>query len=118
MLAGLSALHLEPRRALRRAGLWTVVVSPVVAAVAMGSTLYDGVRRLLFIYVLAASGWTGVLCGARPPWLHRSAPLGLALGLASLGIFDPRLHPKQGVYFNGRVGASRGAFKRYEMDYG
>ena len=124
VLAGavLSVLFISSREdALRRVGLWTVVVSPVATTIAMGSTLYDGVRHLLFIYpvlvVLAVSGWTGVLFGSRPPWLHRSAALGLAVGLASLLIFDVRSHPNQGVYFNALVGGPRGAFKRYEMDY-
>jgi hypothetical protein len=107
--------------ALLRIGLWAVVVLPVVAGIAKGSTLYDGVRHLLFIYpvlvVLAVSGWTRVLCASRPPWLQRGAALGLAVGLASLLIFDVRFHPNQGVYFNALVGGPRGAFKRYDMDY-
>jgi hypothetical protein len=120
--AALSALFVSSRDdALRRVGLWAIVVFPVAAGIIMGSTLYDGVRHLLFIYpvlvVLAVAGWTGVLSGSRPAWLRWGAGFGLAVGLASVLIFDLRSHPNQGVYFNGLVGGPRGAFKRYDMDY-
>jgi len=120
--AALSAVFVSSRTdALCRIGLWAVVVFPVAAAIVMGSTLYDGNRHLMFIYpvlvVLAVAGWTGVLLRSRQRWLRQSAALGLAVGLASLLIFDVRFHPNQGVYFNSLVGGPRGAFKRYDMDY-
>ncbi len=120
--AALSVLLAQPRRtALTVAGLWTVVLSPVAAAVALGSTLYDGVRHLLFVYpvlaVLAAAGWTGLLHAGRPALLRTGAALALAAGLATILLFNVRFHPNQGVYFNEFVGGPRGAFARYEMDY-
>jgi hypothetical protein len=120
--AALSALFVSGRGdALRRVGLWTIVVFPVAAGIIMRSTLYDGVRHLLFVYpvlvVLAVAGWTGVLRRSRPAWLRVSGALGLAVGLASVLTFDVRFHPNQGVYFNALVGGPRGAFKRYDMDY-
>ena len=107
--------------ALRRVGLLAVVVLPIVAAIVMHSTLYDGIRHLEFIYppfvVLAVSGWTGALDGSRPLWVRRGAALALAAGLASMLVFDVRFHPNQGVYFNGLVGGPQKAFTYYDMDY-
>ena len=87
----------------------------------MGSTLYDGVRHLEFIYpvlvLLAAGGWAGLLSAPGAPWRRRIAASGLAAGIASMLIFNVRFHPNQGVYFNALVGGPRGAFARYDMDY-
>ena len=118
----MSALFVSNREdALRRIGLWAVAAFPVVAGIIMGSTLYDGVRHLLFVYpplvVLAVLGWTAVLRAPHGAWLRWGAALGLAVGLASLLVVQVRMHPNQGVYFNSLVGGPRGAFKRYEMDY-
>jgi len=107
--------------ALRRVGLLAVVVLPMVAAIVMHSTLYDGIRHLEFIYpavvVLAVSGWAGALARSRPRWVRRGAALTMAAGLAVMLVFDVRFHPNQGVYFNALVGGPRGAFTNYDMDY-
>ncbi|HSC29230.1 MAG TPA: hypothetical protein VLD67_18285 [Vicinamibacterales bacterium] len=120
--AALSPFFVSSRLdALRRIGLWAVVLLPLAAGIIMRSTLYDGIRHLLFIYpvfvAVAVSGWTGVLRASVPPWGRRTAAAGLAMGLLSLTVFDVRFHPNQGVYFNGLVGGPAGAFKRYDMDY-
>lgn len=124
VLAGLvfSVLFAANRAdALRRAGLWIVVVVPLAAAIIMRSTLYDGVRHLMFLrpvlVVLAAGGWAGALHRYRPLWMRRGAAIGLAAGIITIGIFDVRFHPNQGVYFNSIVGGPKNAFWRYEMDY-
>lgn len=124
VLAGavLSAVSLSSREgALCILALWTLVVFPMAASVAMGSTLYDGIRHLEFIYpilvLLAVAGWSGILSASRPPWLRRGAAAALAVGIASVLIVQVRLHPNQGVYFNSLVGGPRGAFERYDMDY-
>ena len=107
--------------ALRRVALWAVVVFPVAATIVMDSTLYDSIRHLEFIYpvliVLAASGWTMVLCAPGRRLVRGIAAAGLALGLTSVLAFDVRFHPNQAVYFNALVGGPRGAFARYDMDY-
>jgi hypothetical protein len=104
----------------RRIALWTIAVAPVTAAIVMGSTLYDGVRHLEFVYpilvVLATAGWWAVL-QRRTAWVRQGATVALGVGLVSILVVDVRLHPNQGVYFNSLVGGPRGAFKRYEMDY-
>jgi hypothetical protein len=107
--------------ALQRAGLAIVVLVPLAAAVAMDSTLYDGIRHLLFIQpvlvVLASAGWTTVLQRPRPRWMRHGAALALAAGLVSLLAFHVRYHPNQVVYFNAIVGGPREAFRDYELDY-
>lgn len=117
----LSCVVFSRQDVLQRAGVWVVVLLPLVAGIVMRSTLYDGIRHLLFIYpplvVIAANGWTAVIQPARPRWLRRAAASGLAIGLASVLAFDLRSHPNQGVYFNGVVGGPRGAFQHYDMDY-
>ena len=120
--AALSPIFVASRAdALRRAGLWFVAVFPIVVGIIMNSTLYDGIRHLLFVYtvlvLLAAGGWMGVLRASRPLWLPRAAALLLGTGMVSLLVFHVRFHPNQGVYFNTIVGGPRGAFARYDMDY-
>lgn len=120
--AALPAVFVSRRDdALRRVGLIAVVVLPMVAAVVMHSTLYDGIRHLEFIYpplvVLAVSGWADALARSRPLWVRRGAGLALAAGLAGVLAFDVRFHPNQGVYFNALVGGPREAFTYYDMDY-
>lgn len=106
---------------LRRLGLWAIALFPIVAAIAMRSTLYDGIRHLLFIYpvvvALAAAGWTSVIAGHARPWVRRGAAGLFAAGLASILVFDVRFHPNQAVYFNPLVSGPRGAFAKYDMDY-
>jgi hypothetical protein len=105
----------------RRAALWAIAAFPIVASVARGSTLYDGVRHLLFIYpvivVLAAAGWTGIHARARTRPQRRLIVGALALGIGGALFAMVRSHPNQVVYFNGLVGGPKGAFKRYDMDY-
>jgi hypothetical protein len=106
---------------LRRAALWGAFAFPLAATIVMGSTLYDGIRHLQFVYpilvVLAAAGWTGALLHGRHQWMRAAAAVALAAGIASLLLFHVRFHPNQGVYFNALVGGPRGAFGRYDMDY-
>jgi hypothetical protein len=107
--------------ALRRMGLWFLVLFPVATGIVMGSTLYDGIRHLQFItpvlVLLAVAGWVGLFRESRPLWVRRTAAVALVAGLASMLTFAIRFHPNQGVYFNALVGGPRGAFKNYDMDY-
>ena len=117
-----SFLYTESRAdALRRLGLWATFILPIAAAIIMGSTMYDSMRHLLFVYpilvVLGAGGLAVALHGARPRWLRAGAALAVAAGLVSLVVFNVRFHPNQGVYFNSVVGGPGKAFKRYDMDY-
>ena len=106
---------------LRRRALWVVAVLPVLYVIVKDSTLYDGVRHLLFIYpiliVLSASGWTACLLEPNRAWLRRSTAALLVAGLVTVLTFDVRFHPNQTVYFNELVGGPRGALAKFDLDY-
>jgi hypothetical protein len=124
LLAGVAlALPALGRRTPGRAGAWGLLGAaafPVAYVIARHSTLYDGIRHLLFIVpplaALAALGWTALL-GARRDALRWSAALALAVGLAEPVAFSLRNHPHQIVYFNPLLGGPRAAAGRFELDY-
>ena len=103
------------------AGLWLVVLIPLVSATVVGSTLYDGWRHMLFTYpplvVLAGAGWHVVY-----HLLSTRGARGVVAVLFVVGCLEPilymvRNHPHEGVYFNASVGGPRGAAGRFDMDY-
>jgi len=106
---------------LRRLALAFVALLPLSLVFLKDSTLYDGVRHLLFIYpvivVLAASGWIAFLSEPRPRWVRGAAAACLLAGVLSILAFQIRYHPNQTVYFNELVGGTRGAFAKFELDY-
>jgi hypothetical protein len=122
VLAGVLLALLPGSRAwmFSRAALGFVVVLPLSLVVLKDSTLYDGVRHLLFIYpamvVLAASGWAG-LFHHTTGWTRRCAWALLAAGIVNILVFQLRSHPNQTVYFNEFVGGPKAAQTRYELDY-
>ena len=120
--AACSLVFIPNRADLRRkAVLWTIAAFPIVAAIVRGSTLYDGVRHLLFVYpvlvVLAAAGWAGVVSRTATLLHRRLVVTALAIGITSALVVMIRFHPNQVTYFNALVGGPNGAFKRYELDY-
>jgi hypothetical protein len=104
-----------------KALLWVATLLPILLVIIKDSTLYDGIRHLLFIYpilvVLAASGWTAWLSNCSRPWQRRSVAVLLAAGIVNIIAFHVRSHPNQTVYFNELVGGPRGAFAKFDMDY-
>lgn len=123
VLAGLALASTVGLRArcLPLALIAAVAAVPIVLVIALGSTLYDGVRHLLFVYpllvVLAAWGWTSCLSEGRPGWVRAMAGGLLFAGIVNVVAFDVRSHPNQTTYFNEIVGGPKGAFGRYPMDY-
>ena len=105
----------------RRNALWAVAVLPVLMVVVKDSTLYDGIRHLLFVYpilvAVATAGWAALLSIRSPSWIRPAAAALLTAGLANVIAFDVRFHPNQAVYFNELVGGPRGAFGKFDMDY-
>jgi hypothetical protein len=101
-------------------GLWFAVLFPIAYVILRRSTLYDGLRHLLFIVpplaVVAAAGWTMTLTRA-PGAVRTIAGLLLALGLLEPLVFQLRNHPNQVVYFQPLAGGPRAAFGRFELDY-
>jgi hypothetical protein len=102
------------------AGLAGAVIFPIAYVVAKQSTLYDGLRHLLFIVpplaALAAVGWHALLTSRRR-WVATGAMLALAIGVVEPVIFSIRNHPNQVVYFNPIVGGPRRAVGQFELDY-
>jgi hypothetical protein len=101
-------------------GLWFATVFPVLYVIARHSTLYDGVRHLLFVLppmtALAAIGWDWAL--ARSQGVLRTLTLALlAAGIAEPLIFQVRNHPNQAVYFQPMAGGPNAAYARFELDY-
>jgi hypothetical protein len=100
--------------------LWGAAALPVAMVIARRSTLYDGIRHLLFVapllVVLAAAAWAHVLQQPRR-WLRVAGAVGLTAGIVNVMAFNVRAHPNQIVYFNELVGGPRGAMGRYDLDY-
>lgn len=123
VLAGIGWALIFFRRDAPRAksALLLIVLLPIVSVIVQRSTLYDGVRHLLFLYplliVLAASGWRLWLSSAHRQWVRVTGALLLATGAANALAFEVRSYPNHAVYFNGIVGGPKGAFARYDMDY-
>ena len=109
------------RNGWKRTGLWFALLFPLLYVVARHSTLYDGIRHLLFVYipmfVLAGEGWRAALARIRPPRLRLTAFALLAIGLLEPLVFQLRNHPNQIVYFNALVGGPAGAAGRFDLDY-
>jgi hypothetical protein len=105
----------------RLLALSTIAAIPIALVVVRRSTLYDGVRHLLFVYpvlvVLAAAGWSAWLSRSGDPWVRRIMATLLVVGLLNVLAFDVRAYPNEAAYFNELIGGSRGAFARYDMDY-
>jgi hypothetical protein len=100
--------------------LSVVAFLPIALVIVQHSTLYDGVRHLLFIYpvlvVLAAAGWTAAL-SRRDPTVRRITAVLLVIGMVNVLTFDVRAHPNESSYFNELVGGPKGAFSKFDMDY-
>ncbi len=105
---------------LSRLALWAAAVGPIALVILRDSTVYDGMRHVLFVYpamvAVAASGWSGVATHTRP-WIRRGALALLSIGLLHVLAANLRLYPNQVAYVNELGGGPRGAFGRFELDY-
>lgn len=104
----------------RLAALCAVVVFPVIYIIATRSTLYDGVRHLLFIIppltILAAAGWVGML-NVQTAAFRRIVLTVLAGGLIEPLYFQVQNHPNQVTYVQPLAGGPAAAFANYDLDY-
>ncbi|MCP4442900.1 MAG: glycosyltransferase [Aureispira sp.] len=99
-----------------------VCVFPPAYAIAKKSSLYDGMRHMIFAYtslpILAAIGWKWVMDMAQK---SKGALIGVVVALTILSFLPLRSifanHPYQYVYFNELVGGAKGAYSNYETDY-
>ena len=108
------------RAALPVLGMWLAVLFPIAYVIVRGSTIYDGIRQLLFmippLFVVAAIGWAWCLRVLPSPFKAIAASV-LAVGLLEPVVFQLRNHPNQVVYFNPLLGGPRAAVQRFELDY-
>jgi hypothetical protein len=124
VLAGAALSLLRLRRGVAAGlpvlGLWFTVVFPIAYVIARHSTIYDGIRHLLFImpslFVLAAIGWWELVAavGGWRRWV--------VVGVLTAGVLEPvafiiRNHPHEVVYFNPLLGGPGAAVGRFELDY-
>lgn len=119
MLAGVTLVRAR-RYGWGALGLLAAALFPIAYVIVQQSTLYDGIRHLLFIVppiaALAALGWRAAIEAKRPA-IRVVSLLVLVVGVMEPIHFSLREHPNQGVYFNGLLGGPRRAFGRFELDY-
>jgi 4-amino-4-deoxy-L-arabinose transferase-like glycosyltransferase len=119
-LLSLGRWRIGARSALPVLGLWLAFLFPIVYVIVRGSTIYDGIRQLLFVmpplFVLAALGWQWCL-NALAARSRAIAATVLAVGLLEPVVYQVRNHPNQVVYFNPLLGGPAYALQRFELDY-
>jgi len=96
-------------------------IFPIVYAVAVRVTLFDGMRHFLFVVppicVVAAIGFDRVLLWLQPrPW-KAAIYAGLGAYIAYHGTVMARLHPNEYVYYNAFIGGTEGAEGLFKLDY-
>lgn len=92
---------------------------PIAVLILKGSTLYDGIRHVLFVIpmlaIVAARGLTSLL-----PFLRRLPIVSVALGgayTAAIGATLVILHPLEYIAMNSLAGGVAGAYGRFDLDY-
>jgi hypothetical protein len=102
--------------------LLLAVAAPPLTIIVLRSTIYDGIRHVLFILpplmVLLAWPLAWLLHPGRPRWRRLAAALPLTLAALVTAIDMVGLHPYQSVYFNRIVaGGLRGGAEKFDTDY-
>jgi hypothetical protein len=99
--------------------VWAAALLPVAFVMVQGSTLYDGIRHVLFLIpilaVIASYGFVQLL-----PFLQR-VPMAAAAAIGGYIGYQlyllAALHPLEYVAFNFFAGGVHGAYQRFDMDY-
>lgn len=101
--------------------LWLLLLwffLPLAGIILFKPNIYDNFRQFLFIlppiFVIAGIGLDWLLKKTMFKWINPLIALGILLP-GILAIFT--LHPYEYAYYNGFVGGTNGAFRRFEMDY-
>ena len=99
--------------------VWAAVVLPVGFVIIRHSTLYDGIRHVMFVIpmlaVIAGAGFLRLL-----PLLRRFPAISAAAGGAYLGYaiwMLAVLHPLEYIATNILTGGVAGAYGRFDLDY-
>jgi hypothetical protein len=120
--AGVAGLRAPLLALARSRGLLIVAMAgtaPPVIAIVLGSTLFDGIRHLLFVVPMLALLAAWALWRMAP--LIRSYPIA-AGGIAAVQVVPAvvtlwMLHPLEYVATNAFAGGTRGSFSRFHLDY-
>lgn len=118
-LEGLKAAVLVVTRSRQILIVLAAALLPIAFIILRGSTLYNGIRHVLFIIpvlaVIAGYGFARLL----PP-IGRYASV-TAAGIGGYVGYQlyllAALHPLEYIEFNALVGGVRGAYERFDMDY-
>jgi hypothetical protein len=99
--------------------VWGAALVPILFVIVDGSTLYNGIRHVIFIIPMLAvvAGYAFVLI---LPWLKRVPVVSSAAIAAYLGYqiyILAALHPLEYIAFNALAGGVQGAYQRFDMDY-
>jgi hypothetical protein len=99
--------------------VWGAALLPILFVIVDGSTLYNGIRHVIFIIPMLAviAGYAFVLI---LPWLKR-VPLVSSAAIAGYIGYQvyilAALHPLEYIAFNALAGGVQGAYQRFDMDY-
>jgi len=99
--------------------VWGAALLPILFVIVDGSTLYHGIRHVIFIIPMLAviAGYAFVLI---LPWLRRVPVVSSAAIAGYLGYqvyILAALHPLEYIAFNAFAGGVQGAYQRFDMDY-
>jgi tetratricopeptide (TPR) repeat protein len=101
--------------------LFFIFFFPILYVAYKNSTLYNGWRHFLFVYlslvVIAAIGWEYIVSYFSYQWIKYVAQVGLLVLIGKVGFWMIVNHPNQYIYFNELVGGTKGAYADYETDY-
>lgn len=99
--------------------LWVATFAPIAFVIASGSTLYNGLRHILFVLPLlalfAAAGFVWMLPLIRRFPVLATGAVGVYLGVQVATL--AKLHPLEYIAVNSLAGGVQGASGRFEMDY-
>jgi hypothetical protein len=99
--------------------VWGAALLPILFVIVAHSTLYNGIRHVIFVIpmlaVIAGYGFVLIL-----PWLKRVPILAGAAIAGYLGYqvsILGALHPLEYIAFNALAGGVQGAYGRFDLDY-
>lgn len=118
-LDSLKALALNVSRSRQALIVWAAALLPIAVIMMQGSTLYDGVRHVLFLIpvlaVIAGYGFARLLPFGGGLPMATAAIIGGYIGYQAYLL--SALHPLQYIAFNAFAGGVNGAYQRFDMDY-
>jgi hypothetical protein len=117
--ARLRALALVLARSRRQLIVWAAAILPIGFIIVRHSTLYDGIRHVLFVIpILAVIAGIGLL--RLLPFLRRLPVAAAVIGGAYVGVSIwtlAILHPLEYVATNVLTAGVKGAYERFDLDY-